>query len=493
MSWGLIAAEAFKGVATGAASFAAQEDERIAKAEEQTEKRIQRAMALAAENKKEYKANKKVAVESVGALAETLTSAGVSSQKAKAMAANIFRNNPTKTAVSRYIGKIDAMLKGGGTVDELISGIEIDLDPNTPLVLDDLAAAAMPASQQQLGLESFLPEQPEFKGNPLLKGIYKDGVPDRLRTQREEGIKEAEALGLMSRPAPQPLPTMTGQMNIIQPVSSDTFAQEYAKLIRQADNATDPAKKAEFTRRAETALDRHAELKRKGQAPKDGSLSKDFYTLSVAYSNAPESERPAIRAQMDNTLTRMAEVAAAKRKPDGGEQGARFTPDYAKSLYKDLTDNSSARKDYRRKVVGAASTQEGRINGPMVLAKEAFYSTWKAVGGSAANLAEREAVDALKGQSGLGSDKMAEIETARLGAANLNVFVSLMRNSNSKTLNETIAKAKMLKTPEAIMASTLYKDIAERVNVGFFVPKTDSDYNNIVMQVYEAIIKEDVQ
>lgn len=488
MSWGLIAAEAFKGVATGAASFAAQEDARIDKAEEQTEKRIQRAMALAAENKKEYKANKKVAVESVGALAETLTSAGVSSQKAKAMAANIFRNNPTKTAVSRYIGKIDAMLKGGGTVDELISGIEIDLDPNTPLVLDDLAAAAMPASQQQLGLESFLPEQPEFKGNPLLKGIYKDGVPDRLRTQREEGIKEAESLGLMSRPAPQPLPTMTGQMNIIQPVSSDTFAQEYAKLIRQADNATDPAKKAEFTRRAETALDRHAELKRKGQAPKDGSLSKDFYTLSVAYSNAPESERPAIKAQMDYTLTRMAEVAAAKRKPDT-EQGARFTPDYAKSLYKDLRDNSSARKDYRRKLVGASSTTEGKINGPMVLAKEAFYSTWKAVGGSAANLAEREAVDALKGQSGLGSDKMAGIETARLGAANLNVFVSLMRNSNAAKLNETIAEAKMLKTPEAIKNSILYKDIAARVNEGFFVPKTDSGYDNIVMQVFLDIIK----
>ena len=333
-----------------------------------------------------------------------------------------------------------------------------------------------------------MPEQPEYKGNPLLKGIYKDGVPDRLRTQREEGIKEAESLGLMAKPVTQTLPTMTGQMNIIQPVSSDTFAQEYAKLIRQADNATDPAKKAEFTRRAETALDRHAELKRKGQAPKDGTLSKDFYTLSVAYNNAPESERPAIKAQMNYTLTRMAEVAAAKRKPDT-EQGAKFTPEYAKSLYKDLRDNSSARKDYRRKVVGASSTKEGKIDGPMVLAKEAFYSTWKAVGGPEANLAERQAVDALKGQSGLGSDKMAYIELARKGASNLNVFVSLMRNSNSKTLKQSITTAKTLKDEKAIKNSILYKDIAERVNVGFFVPKTNSDYNNIVRLVYEAIIE----
>tara|TARA_R110000824_G_scaffold4898_2_gene23026 strand:- start:4155 stop:5618 length:1464 start_codon:yes stop_codon:yes gene_type:complete len=487
MSWGLIAAEAFKGVATGAASFAAQEDARIDKAQEDAEERIEKAMDYARDHKKEYKANKKVAVESIGALAETLSSAGVSSRKAKAMAANIYRDNPTKTAVSRYIGKIDAMLKEGHTVDELIGGIKIDLDPNTPLVLDDLAAAAMPASQQQRGLPSFLPEQPKFKGNPLLKGLYKDGVPDSLRTQREEGIKEAEKLGLMTKPVTQTVPTMTGQMNIVTPVSSDTFAQEHAKLIRRADNATDPAKKAEYTRRAEIALDRHAELKRKGQAPKDGSLSKDFYSLSVAYSNAPDSERPAIKEEMNYTLTRMAEVAEAKRKGDG-EQGAKFTPEYARSLNKDLTKNSPARKDYRRTVVGTASNTEGRLNGPMVLVKEAFYSTWKAVGGPEANLAERQAVDALKGQSGLGSDQMAGIEMARKGASNLNVFVSLMRNSGLANLNEDIANAKALKG-EAIKASRLYKDIAERVNVGFFVPKTDSNYANIVMKVYLDIIK----
>ena len=487
MSWGLIAAEAFKGVATGAASFAAQEDARIDKAQEQAEKRIDKAMVFAREHQKEYKANKKVAVESIGALAETLSSAGVSSRKAKAMAANIYRDNPTKTAVSRYIAKIDGMLSQGGTVEELIEGIKIDLDPNTPLVLDDLARAAMPASQQQRGLKSFLPEQPEFRGNPLLKGVYKDGVPDSLRTQREEGIKQAEKLGLMTKPAPQSLPTMTGQMNILQQVSSDTFAQEYTQRLRQADNETDPVKKAKKMQEANTALERHTELKRKGQPPKDGSLSKDFYSLSVAYSKAPESERPVIKAQMDYTLERMAEVAAAKRKVEG-EQGAKFTPDYAKSLNQDLTKNSPARKDYRRKVVGASSTKEGTIDGPMVLVKEAFYSTWKAVGGPEANLAERQAVDALKGQSGLGSDQMAGIEMARKGASNLNVFVSLMRNSGLANLNEDIANAKALKG-EAIKASRLYKDIAERVNVGFFVPKTNSDYNNIVMQVYEAIIK----
>ena len=488
MSWGLIAAEAFKGVATGAASFAAQEDARIDKAQEKAEERIKLAMGYAREHQKEYKANKKVAVESIGALAETLSSAGVSSRKAKAIAANIYRNNPTKTAVSRYIAKIDGMLSQGGTVDELIEGIKIDLDPNTPLVLDDLAAAAMPASQQQRSMKSFLPEQPEFKGNPLLKGIYKDGVPDSLRTQREEGIKEAEKLGLMTKPVTQTLPTMTGQMNIVQPVSTETYAEEHRRFTRMAAAATDPNKKAEYTKKAATALERFKELKRIGQAPKEGSLSKDFYSLSVAYSNAPESERPAIQAQMDYTLERMADVAAAKRKGEG-EQGAKFTPDYAKSLYKDLRENSSARKDYRRNVVGATSTKEGKLNAQAVLAKEAFYSTWKAVGGSEANLAEREAVDALKGQSGLGSDKMAGIETARLGASNLNVFVSLMRNSDSDKLNQAIAEAKMLKTPEAIKASTLYKDIAARVNEGFFVPKDDSDYANIVMQVYLDIIK----
>ena len=488
MSWGLIAAEAFKGVATGAASFAAQEDARIDKAQEQAEKRIDKAMVYAREHQKEYKKNKEVAVESIGALAETLSSAGVSSRKAKAMAANIYRDNPTKTAVSRYIAKIDGLLSQGRTIDELIGSIEIDLDPNTPLVLDDLARAAMPASQQQRSLPSFLPEQPKFKGNPLLKGMYKDGVPDSLRTQREEGTKEAEKLGLMAKPVTQTLPTMTGQMNIPSPVSSDTFAQEYAQKIRQADNETDPVKKAKKEQEANIALERHAELKRKGQPPKDGSLSKDFYSLSVAYSNAPESERPAIKEQMDYTLERMAEVAAAKRKVEG-EKGAKFTPDYAKSLYKDLKDNSSARADYRRKVVGASSTKEGKIDGPMMLAKEAFYSTWKAVGGPEANLAERQAVDALKGQSGLGSDQMAGIEMARKGASNLNVFVSLMRNSGLANLNKDIANAKALENPEAIKASRLYKDIAERVNVGFFVPKTDSDYSNIVMQVYLDIIK----
>ena len=383
---------------------------------------------------------------------------------------------------------MDDMLKDGNTVDDLIGSIKIDLDPNTPLSLDDLARAAMPASQQQRSLPSFLPEQPKFKGNPLLKGMYKDGVPDSLRTQREEGIKEAEKLGLMAKPVTQTLPTMTGQMNIPSPVSSDTFAQEYAQKIRQADNETDPVKKAKKQQEANIALERHAELKRKGQPPKDGSLSKDFYSLSVAYSNAPESERPAIKEQMDYTLERMAEVAAAKRKVEG-EKGAKFTPDYAKSLYKDLKDNSSARKDYRRKVVGASSTKEGKLNAQAVLAKEAFYSTWKAVGGPEANLAERQAVDALKGQSGLGSDQMAGIETARKGASNLNVFVSLMRNSGLANLNKDIANAKALENPEAIKASRLYKDIAERVNVGFFVPKTDSDYSNIVMQVYLDIIK----
>ena len=125
----------------------------------------------------------------------------------------------------------------------------------------------------------------------------------------------------------------------------------------------------------------------------------------------------------------------------------------------------------------------------MMLAKEAFYSTWKAVGGPEANLAERQAVDALKGQSGLGSDKMAEIEMARKGASNLNVFVSLMRNSNSKTLNQSIATAKTLTDDKAIKNSILYKDIAARVNVGFFVPKTNSDYANIVMQIYLDVIK----
>jgi len=489
MSWGLIAAEAFKGVATGAASFAAQEDARIDKAEALAEERIKRAMDHAREHQKEYKANKKVAVESIGALAETLNSAGVSSQKAKAMAANIFRNNPTKTAVSRYIGKIDAMLKGGGTVDDLIGGIEIDLDPNTPLVLDDLAAAAMPASQQRRGLKSFLPEQPEFTGNPLLKGIYKDGVPDRLRTQREEGIKEAESLGLMSRPAPQPLPTMTGQMNIVQPVSTETYLEENRRFTRMAAAATDPDKKAELEAKAATARANYIDEKRAGDKPKEGSLDSDIYRLTVAADKAKTpAEKAAIEAEIDSKLERVAQLAAAKRKPDG-EQGAKFTPDYAKSLNKDLTENSPARKDYRRKVVGAASTTEGRINGPMVLAKEAFYSTWKAVGGSAANLAEREAVDALKGQSGLGSDKMAEIETARLGAANLNVFVSIMRNSDSAKLNQAIAEAKKITGDEAIKASTLYKDIAARVNEGFFVPKDDSDYANIVMQVYLDIIK----
>ena len=233
MSWGLIAAEAFKGVATGAASFAAQEDARIDKAQEQAEKRIDKAMVYAREHQKEYKKNKEVAVESISALAETLSSAGVNSQKANAMAANIFRKYPTKTAVSRFIGKVDTALGQGRTIDELIAGVEIDLDPNTPLSLDDVARAAMPKSQQQRSLPSFLPEQPKFKGNPLLKGMYKDGVPDSLRTQREEGIKEAEKLGLMAKPVTQTLPTMTGQMNIPSPVSSDTFAQEYAQKIRQ--------------------------------------------------------------------------------------------------------------------------------------------------------------------------------------------------------------------------------------------------------------------
>ncbi len=489
MSWGLIAAEAFKGVATGAASFAAQEDARINKAEEDAKKRIDKAMEFAREHQKEYNKNKQIAVESISALAETLSSAGVNDQKAKAIAGNIFRKYPTKTAVSGVIQKIDGMLKGGRTVDELIGSIEIDLDPNTPLVLDDLARAAMPASQQQRSLPSFLSEQPEFRGNPLLKGMYKDGVPDSLRTQREEGIKEAEKLGLMTKPVTQTLPTMTGQMNIVQPVSTETYAEEHRRLTRMADAETDPDKKAEYTEKAATARANFIKEKRAGDKPEKGSLDNDIRILSIAADNAKTPEEKAeIEAEIDSKLERVAQIAAAKRKPDG-EQGAKFTPEYAKSLYKDLRDNSSARKDYRRKVVGASSTKEGKIDGPMVLAKEAFYSTWKAVGGPEANLAERQAVDALKGQSGLGSDKMAYIETARKGASNLNVFVSLMRNSNSKTLNQSIATAKTLTDKVAIKNSILYKDIAERVNVGFFVPKTNSDYNNIVMQVYEAIIK----
>jgi len=253
--------------------------------------------------------------------------------------------------------------------------------------------------------------------------------------------------------------------------------------------ATDPDKKAELEAKAATARANYIDEKRAGDKPKEGSLDSDIYRLTVAADKAKTpAEKAAIEAEIDSKLERVAQLAAAKRKPDG-EQGAKFTPDYAKSLNKDLTENSPARKDYRRKVVGAASTTEGRINGPMVLAKEAFYSTWKAVGGSAANLAEREAVDALKGQSGLGSDKMAEIETARLGAANLNVFVSIMRNSDSAKLNQAIAEAKKITGDEAIKASTLYKDIAARVNEGFFVPKDDSDYANIVMQVYLDIIK----
>jgi len=489
MSWGLIAAEAFKGVATGAASFAAQEDARIDKAQEDAEKRIEKAMDYAREHQKEYKKNKEVAVESISALAETLSSAGVNSQKANAMAANIFRKYPTKTAVSRFIGKVDTALGQGRTIDELIAGVEIDLDPNTPLSLDDLATAALPASQRQRDFPSFLPEQPKFKGNRLLKGLYKDGVPDSLRTQREEGTKEAEKLGLMTKPVTQTLPTMTGEMNIPSPVSTDTYAEEHRRFTRMAAATSDPNKKAELEAKAATARDNFIKEKRAGDKPKEGSLDSDIYRLTVAADNAktPE-EKAAIEAEIDSKLNRVAQLAAAKRKGDG-EQGAKFTPEYARSLNKDLTENSPARKDYRRKVVGAASSTEGRLNGPMVLVKEAFYSTWKAVGGSEANLAERQAVDALKGQSGLGSDQMAGIETARLGAANLNVFVSIMRNSDSAKLNQAIAEAKKITGDEAIKASTLYKDIAERVNVGFFVPKSDSEYDNIVMRVYLDIIK----